>query len=158
MNSFEDLTKQEIPIEDNNTKAKNPTIYDCFKLFELPEQLGEDNAWYCSVCKDFKKATKKMEIYKAPPLLVIHFKRFKSRNSVFKKGKITETVEFSLSINELDVSEYVINEELPMEYPVERIIPTFEQTTTMETENENNLTPTPDENKGGMEYRRRHCC
>jgi len=122
LSAFEELSKEKVSTEEI-AKVKTPSIYDCFEQFELPEQLGEENAWYCSKCKDFQKATKKMEIYKAPPLLILHFKRFKSGTSFYKKGKITEKVDFP--IDDLDISNYVINEELPMDYPIERIIPNF---------------------------------
>lgn len=41
--------------------------------------LGEDNAWYCPSCKDFVLASKQMQIYKAPKILVLYFKRFKNK-------------------------------------------------------------------------------
>lgn len=136
LSAFEELSKEKMVAEDI-TKTKGPSIYDCFEQFELPEQLGEENAWYCSKCKDFQKATKKMEVYKAPPILILHFKRFKSGTSFYKKGKITEKVEFP--IDDLDISNYVINEELPMDYPIERIIPNFnvQDPSTMATEETN---------------------
>jgi len=126
LNGFTDLTKRKASEEENKEgkESSNVNIADCFEQFELPEQLGEDNAWYCSKCKEHQKATKKMEIYKAPPILVLHFKRFKSGTSFYKKGKITQKVDFP--IDDLDVSNFVINKELPTDYPVERIIPNFD--------------------------------
>lgn len=44
--------------------------------FSEPEQLTEENAWYCNKCKDHKLAEKKMEIYKTPEYLILHLKRF----------------------------------------------------------------------------------
>jgi len=126
LNGFTDLTKRKASEEENKEgkESSNVNIADCFEQFELPEQLGEDNAWYCSKCKEHQKATKKMEIYKAPPILVLHFKRFKSGTSFYKKGKITQKVDFP--IDDLDISNFVINKELPTDYPVERIIPNFD--------------------------------
>jgi ubiquitin C-terminal hydrolase len=54
-------------------------IYDCFKFAEMPEVLGEDNAWYCPNCKEFVLASKQMQIYKAPKILILYFKRFKNK-------------------------------------------------------------------------------
>ena len=31
---------------------------DCLEEFERPEQLDEDNKWYCPSCKDHVQATK----------------------------------------------------------------------------------------------------
>lgn len=39
--------------------------------------LDDDNKWYCNKCKDHVRATKQMDLYKAPPILVINLKRFK---------------------------------------------------------------------------------
>jgi len=36
--------------EDSET-VKNPKLEDCLKMFEQAEMLGEDNEWYCSICK-----------------------------------------------------------------------------------------------------------
>ena len=136
LNGFTDLTKRKASEEetkDGEKESSNVNIADCFEQFELPEQLGEDNAWYCSKCKEHQKATKKMEIYKAPPILVLHFKRFKSGTSFYKKGKITQKVDFP--IDDLDISKFVINKELPTDYQVEKIIPNFDpEPSTAETD------------------------
>lgn len=39
--------------------------------------LGPDNAWYCPVCQEKREISKQMDIYKAPPILLISLKRFK---------------------------------------------------------------------------------
>jgi len=103
-------------------EASSVNIYDCLGQFAVPEQLGEDNQWYCSECKDFKKATKKMEIYKAPPILMIQLKRFKHTNSLLSKSKIGDKIDFPLE--NLDLTNYVINPELPMDY---NDLPTVEE-------------------------------
>lgn len=43
---------------DDKEKEKNPKLEDCLKLFEQAEMLGEDNEWYCSVCKKHQRAQK----------------------------------------------------------------------------------------------------
>lgn len=55
------------------------TIEDCFNLFEKPEFLEEENEWFCPQCKTLVKARKQLSIYKAPKILIINLKRFKSR-------------------------------------------------------------------------------
>jgi len=122
LNAVTDLTKIKAP---GDEKTKGIDIYDCFNQFEEPETLGEDNAWYCSKCKEHQKATKKMEIYKAPPILMIHLKRFKSGGSLLSKSKIVAQVDCPLE--NLDISDFVINPELPMEYPVEKIPPGYKE-------------------------------
>jgi ubiquitin carboxyl-terminal hydrolase 4/11/15 len=107
--------------EEAKKESSAVTIYDCFKQFMVPEQLGEDNQWYCSRCKEFQRATKKMEIYKAPPIIMIQLKRFKAANSILSKAKIGEKIDFP--INNLDLTNYVLNHELPMDYD----LPSFDE-------------------------------
>lgn len=122
LHTYEELSKMKGG--EDIEKDKNINIYQCFEQFEEPEQLGEENAWYCSNCKEHKRATKKMEVYKAPPILMIHLKRFKSGNTSFlSKSKITAKVDFPL--NDFNIGNYVINHEIPTEYDVESIPPGY---------------------------------
>ena len=42
------------------------------------EELGDDNMWRCPKCKDFRPATKTFQLWKLPPNLIVHFKRFRT--------------------------------------------------------------------------------
>jgi len=64
-------------------------LVDCLRLFSEEEQLGKEDAWYCPDCKEHVEAYKKFDIYKAPPLLVVHLKRFSYRNNILGTGLIT---------------------------------------------------------------------
>jgi hypothetical protein len=70
------------------------TLYDCINSFTKPERLGKDDAWYCSKCKDFRQATKKFDIWKAPEILIIHLKRFQIVGN--RREKISIPVDFPL--------------------------------------------------------------
>lgn len=71
------------------SSSKNINIYDCLTFFSQEETLGGSDKWYCSKCKDHVPAFKKMEIYKTPEFLVVHFKRFShARNSMFGSRKL----------------------------------------------------------------------
>mmetsp|Transcript_13296 Transcript_13296/g.22576 ORF Transcript_13296/g.22576 Transcript_13296/m.22576 type:complete len:204 (-) Transcript_13296:215-826(-) len=50
---------------------------ECFDEFKKTELLDEDNMWYCNKCKEHVQATKKLELYKIPPIMVVNLKRFK---------------------------------------------------------------------------------
>ena len=52
-------------------------IEDCFDEFKRAEILDEDNMWYCNKCKEHVRARKQLEIFRAPPIFIINFKRFK---------------------------------------------------------------------------------
>jgi ubiquitin carboxyl-terminal hydrolase 4/11/15 len=69
--------------EESSHDSSSITIQDCFEEFRKKELLDEDNKWYCNKCKDFVQATKQMELFKAPPIMIINIKRFKTgKNSM----------------------------------------------------------------------------
>ena len=60
-----------------NRNNNNPhSLNECLNLFTKEEILDKDNEWYCNKCKEHKQATKKMELYKTPKILILHLKRF----------------------------------------------------------------------------------
>lgn len=85
-------------------------IIDCLKEFKVTETLDEDNKWYCNKCKDHVIATKTMEIYRTPPILIVTFKRFKTGRSRYGFGiggsKLDTLVDFPLE--SLDMREFVL--------------------------------------------------
>eukprot|EP01130_Rhizamoeba_saxonica_P004157 TRINITY_DN1710_c0_g2_i1.p1 TRINITY_DN1710_c0_g2~~TRINITY_DN1710_c0_g2_i1.p1 ORF type:complete len:624 (-),score=118.57 TRINITY_DN1710_c0_g2_i1:1512-3383(-) len=85
------------------------TIYDCLDSFTTSEVLSKEDAWYCNQCELPQQALKKMEICKAPPLLVIHLKRFRTLG-VWGSRKVDNFVRFPLE--ELDLSGYIPNAEV----------------------------------------------
>lgn len=50
---------------------------------------------YCSVCKEHREATKQISIWKLPPVLILHLKRF-SYSGHAHKYKLKEMVDFPL--------------------------------------------------------------
>jgi ubiquitin carboxyl-terminal hydrolase 4/11/15 len=99
----------ELPIK-KEENDKSIDITSCYKNFVKTEKLEENNEWYCGQCKKHQRATKKMEIYKSPHILIIHLKRFRNNS------KIDAVVDFP--INGLNISNYVISkdENLSMMY------------------------------------------
>jgi len=69
-------------------------LAECIKAFCLPETLSEEDPWYCNVCKEHKRAQKKMDIWKLPDLLIVHLKRF-SYTKMWRE-KINSLVEFPI--------------------------------------------------------------
>lgn len=77
-----------------SAKPKTLSIEDCMDEFTKEEQLGEDDPWYCPSCKEFRQATKKFDLWKAPDMLVVHLKRFSAgRHS---RDKLNMLVDFPL--------------------------------------------------------------
>jgi len=58
-------------------------LSDCLREFKITEKLDEDNKWYCNMCKEHVIATKTMEVYRTPPILIITLKRFKMGKSKY---------------------------------------------------------------------------
>jgi hypothetical protein len=98
-----DIMPMYLSVMNNKSKQtvskKTGTIYECFSKFSQKEYLEEDNQWFCSKCNKNSKAIKKIEIWKAPPLLIIQLKRFK--NNI----KINNFVEYPI-IN-LDLKRFI---------------------------------------------------
>lgn len=60
---------------------------------------------YCPSCKEHRQATKKLDLWKLPDILVFHLKRFSY--SRYLKNKLDTFVNFP--IHSLDLSKYVKN-------------------------------------------------
>ncbi|BGP41272.1 hypothetical protein JCM10449v2_005249 [Rhodotorula kratochvilovae] len=79
------------------------TLNDCLAEFTKEERLGEDDMWYCGTCKEHKQATKKVELWKVPDVLVFALKRFSS--SRYSRDKLDDLVDFP--IDGLDLTPWV---------------------------------------------------
>ncbi|KAF9178633.1 CSN-associated deubiquitinating enzyme Ubp12 [Haplosporangium sp. Z 767] len=83
------------------------TLEDCLTEYTKEEQLGEEDLWYCPNCKKHQQATKKLDIWRLPDILVVHLKRF-SHTRVWR-DKIDALVDFP--IHGLDLSGKALKEE-----------------------------------------------
>ncbi|OQR99918.1 ubiquitin-specific protease, partial [Thraustotheca clavata] len=97
------LQNHESVLATKQAKLGGLTLDDCFKKFTSPEELDEDNLWYCSQCKEHRQATKTMELYKLPDILILSLKRFEYRNEVVRE-KLDMMVDFPLE--SLDMAPY----------------------------------------------------
>ncbi|CAL8247390.1 unnamed protein product [Merluccius merluccius] len=80
-------------------------LKDCIELFTTKEKLGAEDPWYCPNCKQHQQATKKLDLWSLPPVLVVHLKRFSY--SRYMRDKLDSLVDFPLC--DLDMSEFLIN-------------------------------------------------
>ena len=79
------------------------TLAKCLEAFTQEEELGEENKIYCIKCKSHQQVTKKLQIWRLPPILIFHLKRFQNVNSRWIKSH--KIVDFPL-IN-LDPTNYL---------------------------------------------------
>ncbi|KAF9329552.1 CSN-associated deubiquitinating enzyme Ubp12 [Podila minutissima] len=86
---------------------KTITLEDCLMEYTKEEQLGEEDLWYCPNCKKHQQATKKLDIWRLPDILVVHLKRFSHTRAW--RDKIDALVDFP--IHGLDLSGKALKEE-----------------------------------------------
>ncbi|KAK4787420.1 hypothetical protein SAY86_011253 [Trapa natans] len=81
------------------------SLYNCLEAFLSEEPLVPEEMWYCPQCKERRQASKKLDLWRLPEVLVIHLKRFSYSRS--KKHKIGTFVNFP--IHDFDLTDYVPN-------------------------------------------------
>ena len=94
-------------------KSKEINIYDCFEAFRTEEKLEKENSWYCSNCKKNQEALKKLEIYRAPNILIVQLKRFDCKTENIYEGLLKNKKNDSLvvfPVQGLDIRKYVVEE------------------------------------------------
>ncbi|USW52083.1 Putative peptidase C19, ubiquitin-specific peptidase, DUSP domain, ubiquitin specific protease [Septoria linicola] len=93
-------------------KKKGVDLDECFDVTSRPEILSEDNAWYCNRCKELRRATKTLEVWTLPDILVVHLKRFGGNRSF--RDKVDLMVEYP--VEGLDMTDKVGLKEDGKEY------------------------------------------
>lgn len=73
------------------------TLEDCLDAFAEEERIPEA---YCSKCKDFQVQTKRMSLWRLPPVVIIQFKRFQFTQHM--RRKLRDFVQFP--VEGLDLS------------------------------------------------------
>jgi len=87
--------EKDISFPDPTSTSTNPVMLSsCLDAFTEAEILSQENAWYCRNCEKFQMASKKIDLWRLPDLLVIHLKRFFF--TPHYRNKIKSLVEFPL--------------------------------------------------------------
>lgn len=80
------------------------SMADCLQLFFQEEKLTAENQVYCPVCKIHRPCLRKLDLWTAPKVLIVHFKRFKMTEKFGGKSKkISSRIKFGSS---LDLARY----------------------------------------------------
>ncbi|XPS80390.1 Ubiquitinyl hydrolase 1 [Ascochyta lentis] len=90
--TFDDPEIQEKKAKRSARKKSGITLDECLTETTKTETLSEDNPWYCSNCKEMRRATKTLDIWTVPDILIIHLKRFSGFRSF--RDKIDDKVDF----------------------------------------------------------------
>ena len=95
-------------------EALSPTDLDeCLRSFTKTETMDGDEMPYCSKCKEFCPTTKQLKLWRLPPILIVHLKRF-AEDARGRMHKIQSLVNFPTE--DLDLSEFVSPDcDLPLE-------------------------------------------
>ena len=75
-----------------DTIGASCTLEQCLKAYTETETMRGDDEYYCSKCKTHRPVTKRISLYRAPEVLVIHLKRFSF--STFSREKVNSQVVF----------------------------------------------------------------
>ncbi|CAJ0581306.1 unnamed protein product, partial [Mesorhabditis spiculigera] len=106
----EALTAKYAPSTTSRNTDGDPSLEDMIQMFSETERLKPEESWYCSRCKDHVEATKKLELYRLPPVIIIQLKRFVYTASAYatsshRRSKDDRRVEYPLA--GLDLAPYL---------------------------------------------------
>ncbi|XP_050441466.1 ubiquitin carboxyl-terminal hydrolase 32 [Adelges cooleyi] len=62
--------------EPQSSHTEPISLESCLAAFTKEEHLSEAEKYYCSACQKHQLASKKLEIWRLPPILIVHLKRF----------------------------------------------------------------------------------
>lgn len=103
--TFDPVMYFSLPFPENLAPDKEISVLDLMKEFTKAEKL--ENKMNCKVCEKKSYYEKKIDLWKAPNILIIHLKRFKfSKEKQGTASKIGNLVNYPLK--DLDLSEFVI--------------------------------------------------
>ena len=78
--------------------------------FVQPEKLDSAEAWYCPRCKEHVQASKKLDLWTTPEVLILHLKRFQYTTQ--SRRKIDAPITFPLT--GLDLLPYLIKQQVQL--------------------------------------------
>uniref|UniRef100_A0A671LR79 Ubiquitin carboxyl-terminal hydrolase n=1 Tax=Sinocyclocheilus anshuiensis TaxID=1608454 RepID=A0A671LR79_9TELE len=99
--AFKYIKHQSMDVPHQQTTVQ---LQECIELFTTVETLEEENPWYCPTCKKHQLATKILDLWSLPEVLIIHLKRFSYTK--YSREKLDTIVEFPL--RDLDFSGFLL--------------------------------------------------
>lgn len=91
------------PVSFTNSLHDSASLCKCLEAFLKEEPLGPEDMWYCPSCKTHQQASKKLDLWRLPEVLIIHLKRFSYFQ--FYKNKTETFIDFP--VDELNLSNYI---------------------------------------------------
>jgi ubiquitin C-terminal hydrolase len=75
-NKFDPFLHLSLPMPSRHIYGMLLTIDDCIREYCKEEKLDDQNLWFCEGCNRKVSAIKRLQLWTAPPVLVIQLKRF----------------------------------------------------------------------------------
>lgn len=97
---FDPYMYMSVPCNEQTT-----TLSHCLAEFCKPEILSAESQWCCPKCKKPRDAEKKLDLWIAPPIFIVHLKRFMNTNG--KRSKINSLIDFPLT--DLNLNDFTGN-------------------------------------------------
>ena len=72
------------------------SVDDCLSSYLEEETLTNADQWYCEKCKTHVDATKKIDLWILPPILIVHLKRFRYNDSGRVGSKNVSPIEYPI--------------------------------------------------------------
>lgn len=89
---FEPFMYLSLPINKNCR-----SIEECMNIYLEEEILKGENQWYCGKCKTHVDATKKIDLWILPPILIVHLKRFRYNDNGNVGSKNEASIQYPIS-------------------------------------------------------------
>jgi ubiquitin carboxyl-terminal hydrolase 4/11/15 len=105
LNEYETIDDTEANVDPVEKTEALTTVLDCIQKHCQKEQLEETEMWYCNKCAKHVRAWKQFHLYRSPPILIVHLKRFHYSATTHRRDKITSFIDFPLE--GLDLTEMV---------------------------------------------------
>ncbi|KAI3974550.1 hypothetical protein MKX01_020322 [Papaver californicum] len=103
LSSLPEISKSSFLSKRPQDSVESVSLYSCLEAFLKDEPLGLEDMWYCPGCLKHRQASKKLDLWRLPEILIIHLKRFSY--SRFMKNKLETFVNFPT--HDLDLSNYI---------------------------------------------------
>eukprot|EP00667_Euglena_gracilis_P001210 EG_transcript_1211 len=94
------------PVSPTTAERGTMTLDKCMDMFTTREQLSEQDTVYCSQCKEHRQSFKQFGLWKLPPVLVVHLKRFQYGRSAYSGSKLDHLIKFP--IKRWDLSPWLV--------------------------------------------------
>jgi len=94
---FKIFTPKESKLSVNKQEAPPISLEECIQEFIKEEILTDENKWFCPHCKEDREAYKKMDIWRAPEILIVHIKRFIQDRQYYSSRKNNVLVTFPIT-------------------------------------------------------------